>query len=113
MFVCVYRAHARKKAYVPHRFTWVARGYNPPPKRKEPPKRGSLRKCGHGLVLGLVFVLLLQFFEHPLDVVKALPVRGVVLEEPKERDEYVEGYAPHDDRADKFPAHFASLFTLM
>ena len=68
-----------------------------------------------GLVLGLVlaFVLLRQFFEHPLDAAKALPVRGVVLEEPKKGGERVEGYAPHDDRADNFPAHFTPLFTLM
>ena len=52
------------------------------------------------IVLVLVSVLLRQFLEHPLDMVEALPVRGVVLEEPKEGNEYVEGYAPPDDRAD-------------
>ena len=105
MYVRVYRAHAREKK--------LSRTY--PTKTKRAPGRGSLRKCGERLVLGVVFVpvLLRQFLEHLFDVVEALPVRRVVLEEPKERDEYVEGYAQRDDSADNIPVHFASLFTLM
>ena len=103
MFVCVYRAHARENRF-PHTYHT---------KTQKSPRKGLSVQMRGGLVLGLVLVLLRQFFEHPLDAVEPLPVRGVVLEEPKEREECVEGYAPPDDRADKFPAHFAPLLTLM